>query len=732
MLLLGVIIEYAANSLDRPFSYAYNGNEKIKEGIRVVVPFNNRKVVGYVVSVSETNDTLEEIKENTGYNIKEIYSIIDKEPILNEELTQLASDISSYYFSPLISVYQTMLPPSLKPKLSSLNKPQIAYDIYVEVCSDDVNGLTPKQLELYLKIKEEGLVLKRDIKSALVPKLLEKQKIRQVKKEKMRLVLDEVEKIEKKNLTIEQEKAVEQIVTSEDLIYLLEGVTGSGKTEVYIESSKKIISSGKTVLMLVPEISLTVQMVRRFRECFSRVAILHGELTPGERYDEYRKISRGEVDLVIGARSAIFAPLKNIGLIIIDEEHSETYKQDNSPFYHALEVAKMRQKYNKNCKIVLGSATPSLETKVRALKGVYKQLYLTKRFNDSILPETKVIDMLDWRNLDNESSMFSLTLRHEINQCLNRKEQVLLLVNRRGFAPFISCRKCGKVLKCPTCGIPLSYHKKDNLLKCHHCGLVDHLPNSCSKCQSNMFIKTGFGTEKVEDEVKRLFPNARCLRLDSDVASIRSAVGKVISTFENEQADILIGTQMIAKGHDFKNVTLVGIVLADLGLNIPSYKSSERTFNLITQAIGRAGRHEKKGKAIIQTYMPKHYVIYDASIQDYNRFFNEEMAYRKESQNPPYNYLTMLTFASTNEKEVIDKSYYFKDLLVSKFASKKVEVIGPSEPFLTKINDKFRRKILLKYKKYQDVYPVLKEIKENVNKNSQIDVIINVDPMDDY
>ena len=484
--------------------------------------------------------------------------------------------------------------------------------------------------------------------------------------------------------------------------------------------------------MLVPEISLTVQMVRRFRECFSRVAILHGELTPGERYDEYRKISRGEVDLVIGARSAIFAPLKNIGLIIIDEEHSETYKQDNSPFYHALEVAKMRQKYNKNCKIVLGSATPSLETKVRALKGVYKQLYLTKRFNDSILPETKVIDMLDWRNLDNESSMFSLTLRHEINQCLNRKEQVLLLVNRRGFAPFISCRKCGKVLKCPTCGIPLSYHKKDNLLKCHHCGLVDHLPNSCSKCQSNMFIKTGFGTEKVEDEVKRLFPNARCLRLDSDVASIRSAVGKVISTFENEQADILIGTQMIAKGHDFKNVTLVGIVLADLGLNIPSYKSSERTFNLITQAIGRAGRHEKKGKAIIQTYMPKHYVIYDASIQDYNRFFNEEMAYRKESQNPPYNYLTMLTFASTNEKEVIDKSYYVKDLLVSKFASKKVEVIGPSEPFLTKINDKFRRKILLKYKKYQDVYPVLKEIKENVNKNSQIDVIINVDPMDDY
>ena len=732
MLLLGVIIEYAANSLDRPFSYAYNGDLDVKIGVRVVVPFNNRKVVGYVTSIEKTDDTLEELEENTGFKIKEIISIIDKEPILNEELMMLSNDIATYYFSPLISVYQTMLPPSLKPKLSSLNKPKIAYDTYVEVCDENTNDLTPKQLELYLKIKDEGLVLKSDIKSSLVPTLLKKKKIRLVLKEKMRLVLEDVEQIQDKDLTLEQRKAVEEITTQNDKIYLLEGVTGSGKTEVYIQSSKKMIEEGKTVLMLVPEISLTVQMVKRFRACFSNVAILHGELTPAERYDEYRRISRGEVDLVIGARSAIFAPLTNIGLIIIDEEHSETYKQDVSPFYHALEVAKMRQKYNENCKIVLGSATPSLETKTRALKGVYKQLYLTKRFNDSSLPETEIIDMLDWKNLDNESSMFSLSLRHEIKERLDKKEQVLLLVNRRGFSPFISCRKCGKVLKCPTCGLPLSYHKKDNLLKCHHCGLVDKMPFSCSKCQSTMFTKTGFGTEKVEEEVKRLFPNSRVLRLDSDVASIRSAVGKVITTFENEEADILIGTQMIAKGHDFKNVTLVGIVLADLGLNIPSYKASERIFNLITQAIGRAGRHEKKGKAIIQTYMPKHYVIYDSSIQDYNRFFNEEMAYRKEAQNPPYTYLTMITFASNNEKEVIDKSYYFKDLLIAKFASKKVEVIGPSEPFLVRVNDKYRRKILLKYKNYNDISPVLKEIKENVNKSSSIDVIINVDPMDDY
>lgn len=732
MKLLDVIIEYASNSLDRPFSYAYNGDLDVKEGVRVLVEFNNRKIVGYVIKVNETNKTKAQLEEETGFKIKEVLSIIDKEPIFSDELVSLAKDIADYYFSPLISVFQTMLPPSLKPKLSSLNKAKIAYDTYVEVCSDDTSNLTPKQLELYLQIKDSGLVLKRDIKSTLVPVLLEKQKVRLVKKEKMRLVLEEVEKVEDNSLTLEQTNALNSILNDSEDTYLLEGVTGSGKTEVYIQASRKIIEQGKTVLMLVPEISLTVQMVKRFKSRFDKIAILHSDLTPGEKYDEYRKISRGEVNIVIGARSAIFAPLKDIGLIIIDEEHVETYKQDVSPFYNAIKVAKMRQKYNKNCKIILGSATPSLETKTRALKGVYKQLYLTKRFNDSALPETEIVDMLDWRNLDNESSMFSLTLRKDIEERLNKKEQVLLLVNRRGFSPFISCRKCGKVLKCPTCDLPLSYHKKDNLLKCHHCGLVERMPLNCSKCQSNMFTKTGFGTEKVEEEVNRLFPSARVLRLDSDVASIRSAVGKVISSFEKEEADILIGTQMIAKGHDFKNVTLVGIVLADLGLNIPSFRASERTFNLITQAIGRAGRHKKKGKAVIQTYMPKNYVIYDASIQDYNRFFNEEMALRKASQNSPYTYQTIITFASNNEKEVIDKSNYFKDLLVAKFALKRVDVIGPSEPFLIKVNDKYRRKILLKYKNYQDIAPVLKEIKENVNKHSQIDVIINVDPYDDY
>ena len=733
MLLLDVIIEYASNKVNRPFSYAYNGESKIKVGVRVVVNFANRNIVGYVVNVKETSLTIEEYISQTGVKLKEIVSLIDKEPILTSELMSLASDIASYYIAPYINVLSSMLPPSLKPSLSSLNKPRIAYETYVEVVDTSKDNLTPKQQELLIELSSiKGDILKKDIKSTLVPKLVEKGKVKLVKKEKIRLVQEEVKKTLDKELTFEQLNAYNEILNSDDKIFLLEGVTGSGKTEVYLELAKTMLKSGKQVLMLVPEISLTFQMVKRFKEKFDNVAILHSELTPGEKYDEYRRIKNHDVNIVIGARSAIFAPLDDLGLIIIDEEHVETYKQETSPFYHALEVAKMRQKYHPSCKIILGSATPSLETKIRALKGVYHQLYLTKRFNSLPLPKTSIVDMLDYRNIDKESVIFSLKLREEISSTLKNNKQVMLLINKRGFSSFVTCRKCGRTLKCPTCGIPLSYHAKINMLKCHHCGLVENMLSSCPHCKANTFSKVGFGSERVEEEVKRLFPEARTLRLDSDVANIKSNVKNIIDQFESHEADILIGTQMIAKGHDFKDVTLVGVVLADLGLNIPSYKSAERTFNLITQALGRAGRHEGNAKAIIQTYMPKSYVIYDASIQDYNRFFNEEMRIRKLNQNPPYTYLTLVTLQGKNEKEVIDSSFEVKNFLEAKFSSKKVDVIGPSEPFIVLNDGKYNRKLLLKYKSYDDVKYVLKELVENINKNNRIDVIINVDPYEDY
>lgn len=731
MQILQVLIEYNIISLDRPFSYCYLGDKEIKKGVRVLVEFNHKEVVGYCVDVTTSSLSFEEYKKESIYDIKEVIKVLDDEPLLNEELQRLAKKVSEYYFSPLISVYQTMLPPSLKPKRSSLSKPKISYDTYIKVIDQNEDNLTPKQIEILRLLKNAGLVLKKEIKSTVIKTLFEKKKIDYVLKEKIRLVQDEVEKSEDNLLNDEQKHAFNSIVKENYLTYLLEGVTGSGKTEVYLQASREIIKQNKSVLMLVPEISLTHQMVNKFKSRFDNIAILHSGLTPSEKYDEYRRISQGKVNIVVGARSAIFAPLHNIGLIIIDEEHSETYKQDVSPFYSAITIALMRQQ-DTNCKIVLGSATPSLETKTKALKGIYHQLTLTKRFNDSPLPKTSIIDMLDYRNLDNESILFSKQLRQAINLRLAKNEQTMLLINKRGYAPFVQCSKCHTTLKCPTCDMVLTYHQKDDMLKCHHCGYVSLMERKCHRCDNTKFYKIGFGSEKVEEEVKRLFPNARVGRLDSDVATLKNQTKETLKKFSSHEYDILIGTQMIAKGHDFKDVTLVGIVLADLGLNIPSYKSSERTFALITQAIGRAGRSDKNGEAIIQTYMPYHYVIYDSSLQDYTRFFNEEMGNRKLLQNPPYVYMIMITLLCKDESFLIDSSYFVKDFLEAKFASKKVEVIGPSEPFMVKINNKFQRKVLLKYKRYDDVKDVIKEMITVVNKRKYLTIQINVDPYSDY
>lgn len=731
MQILEVLIEYGLSSLDRTFSYFYNGDKKLSPGIRVLVNFNNKDIIGYVLSVKEYQGTVEEYQKESIYVVKEVKEIIDETPLLNSELQNLAKDIADYYFSPLISVYQAMLPPSLKPKKSALTKPKISYDTYVHLVDKDEFGLTTKQVELVRFLKQNGEILKKELKPNLVKALYEKKKIEFVLKEKIRLVQEEVIKREDNPLNDEQRKALDSICDEEYSTYLLEGVTGSGKTEVYLQASRRFIENGKTVLMLVPEISLTTSMLRRFKERFDHIAILHSGLSASEKYDEYRLIEQNKVNIVVGARSAIFAPLKNIGLIIIDEEHVETYKQDVSPFYHAIKVAFMRQKYH-GCKIVLGSATPSLETKARALKGVYHQLYLTKRFNSSPLPLTQIVNMSSYQNIDNDSFIFSKKLKEKINDRLNKKEQVILLINKRGYAPYIQCSKCNKVISCPNCGVVLTYHKTDDMLKCHHCGFVDFAPKKCDKCGNTKFYKIGFGTEKVYEEASRLFKGTRIGRIDSDVASIKHKLDEVLDKFENGEIDILIGTQMIAKGHDFSNVTLVGIVLADLGLNIPSFKSSERTFNLITQAIGRGGRKNKEGEAIIQTYNPNNYVIYDSSIQDYSRFFNEEMKVRKINHNPPYYYLVLITLSSKNKDYLISSCAEIKSILEAKFFNKVVEVIGPSEPYISKMNGKFQRKFLVKYKNIDDVKEPLRELLNVVNKRSNLSIKLNVDPDNDY
>ena len=728
MQVVEVLIEYANRSLNRPFSYLYLGKDKLQKGIRVLVEFNHRDIVGYVVNVIETDKTPAQYEEESGYQLNEIVDVIDKSPLLNDELLWLLDEVSSYYIAPKISVLQVMLPPSLSPRRSSLKAPKIAYDQYLQVIDDNEEGLTNKQIELLRFIKQEGRILKRDIKSkSIIDKLLKEEKIEIVKEEKRRLKIPDYIYKEPPELTDEQNAVVKEFNESNDPVYLLEGVTGSGKTEVYLSLSEQVLKEGKSVLMLVPEISLTPMMVEYFLHRFKGdVAILHSELTPAEKYDEYRKIAKGECHIVVGVRSAIFAPLKNIGLIILDEEHTESYKQDTLPYYHAREVAIMRGKYY-NAKVLLASATPSLESRARGQKNVYHMLYLTKRINNQRLPKTIIVNMLDYHNIDRDSYIFSHTLRKAIHEVLAKNEQAILLINRRGFSTHVNCRNCGHVFKCPTCGIALTYHKSDNMLKCHHCDYVEPYPEVCPECGSNHLIKTGFGTEKIQEEVERLFPAARTLRLDSDSAKNKSKIPETIEAFRKKEADILIGTQMIAKGHDFPDVTLVGIVLADIGLSMPSFRSNERAFQLITQAIGRSGRKEKPGIAIVQTYMPSHYAITYAARQDYELFYRKEMEMRKLQFYPPYAYLASVSLRGKNEEKIIENTYRVVDFLNDEFLDE-AQILGPTTPYIPVEMGLHIRSILIKFRNPQKAHDILMKMVELFANNSQFELFINIDP----
>ena len=728
MKIVEVLIEYANYSLDRPFSYFYKGNKTVESGFRVLLKFNNRELVGYVVNCYDTDKSVEEIEKESGFKLEEIIDVIDQSPLLSKDLLELADKVADYYIAPKISVLQVMLPPSLSPRKSSLKAPKLAYDIYVKAVDDNEEDLTDKQIELLRLISSTDKVLKREIKSvSVLEKLIEKGRVILLKEEKRRLAIPNYEYIAPPPLTVDQQKVVDEFNNSNDDVYLLEGITGSGKTEVYLSLSEQVLKQGKSVLMLVPEISLTPMMMEYYLRRFKGdVAILHSELTPAEKYDEYRKIAKGDCHVVVGARSAIFAPLENIGLIILDEEHVESYKQDTVPFYHAREVAIMRGKMH-GAKVLLGSATPSLESRARAQKGVYHFLMLDKRINNKELPQTTIINLADYRNIDRDSYIFSKRLRQEISGVLSRGEQAILLINRRGFSTSVSCRKCGHIFKCPTCDIALTYHKTDNMLKCHHCDYVSVMPEECPECGSKYIMKTGFGTERIEEEVNRLFPEARTLRLDSDSAKIRAKIPTIIEQFRQKKADILIGTQMIAKGHDFPDVTLVGIVLADIGLSMPSFRSNERAFQLITQAVGRSGRKDKKGIAIIQTYIPNNYAITMGGRQDYEMFYRKEMQYRRLQSYPPYTYLASITVAGKNEENVILSIVNLIDILNKEFDENGV-VLGPTTPYIPYERDNHLRTALVKFKDYKLAQEIFRKIVSIYRGKNQVHLTINIDP----
>ena len=576
-----------------------------------------------------------------------------------------------------------------------------------------------KQYELYAFLLDEQhrIVLLKDIEAMGYSKSSVDTLIRKGFVEKYDAVVERdpfetrvFEQDVKQHLTSDQQRAFEaiseKIHAHEQCTYLLHGVTGSGKTEVYLQTIEEVLNLNRQAMMLVPEIALTPQMVLRFKRRFGdEVAVLHSGLSKGERYDEWQKIRDGKARVSVGARSSVFAPFKNLGMIIIDEEHESSYKQEDYPRYHARDIAQWRSEYHQ-CPLILGSATPSLESFARAEKGVYELLSLPNRVNQQALPEVEIVDMREELNSGNRS-MFSNQLRDAIQQRLDNQEQIVLFLNRRGYASFMLCRDCGHVPQCPNCDISLTYHKSTDQLKCHYCGHQEVPPNQCPNCESEHIRQMGTGTQRVEELLQEAFQEARIIRMDVDTTSRKGAHEKLLNDFGSGKGDILLGTQMIAKGLDFPNITLVGVLNADTMLNLPDFRASERTYQLLTQVAGRAGRHEKEGQVLIQTYNPDHYAIKDVQENDYTAFFQKEMNYRKIGKYPPYFFLINFTIAHKEMKKVMEASKHIHKILLQHLTDKAL-VLGPSPAALSRINNEYRFQILVKYKREPALHEALK------------------------
>ncbi len=719
---VGVLVELANKNVDRIFDYTVPSNleKKAKVGIRVMVPFHHQILEGFLLSINEDQEDRE---------LKELIDIVDDEIILDDELLALGNYMAHKTLSTLISCYQVMLPKALKAQART--SIHIKCEKWIQLGIDyhdlDHYQLTDKQMNMVNLVYQNNQMLKKTlitISPSILKKLIEKKILVEIEKEVYRLN-DSKHCIEEKYpLTLSQQQVVNTILNTKEFpkTYLLHGVTGSGKTEVYMELIEHMLKDNKSSIILVPEISLTPQMVDRFKKRFrENIAILHSRLSEGEKYDEYRKIARGEVKIVIGARSAIFAPLKNIGLIVIDEEHTASYKQDNNPKYSAIDIAIERSRYHHSL-VVLGSATPSLESYAKSLKGIYSLVTLPNRVNNKKLPKVSIIDMNKEKD---KGSYFSKELINKIQDRLEKYEQIILLLNRRGYSSFITCSNCGHVEKCPNCDITLTYHKSSNMLRCHYCGYATKHSEICSSCHEHSMKNLGVGTEKIEEQLHRLF-NCRVVRMDYDTTSRKGAHEKIISEFRDHKYDILLGTQMIAKGLDFSNVTLVGVINADTSLMIPNYKSSEDTFQLLCQVSGRSGRGEKEGEVIIQTFNPDHYAIKYAKNHDYLSFFKQEMTIRRKLSYPPYYYLVSIKVISHSydlAKEESNKvAIFLKEQLKSSL------VLGPSVSSIFKVNNMYRFHILIKYKKEDSLYSSLEKMINYYKSKSKVKIDIDFNP----
>lgn len=720
-----VLTQIGAKAVDQTYTYHVPDNlkSKIKVGIRVKIPFGKTLLEGFVIKVD--NDTTYDKSK-----IKDIVGITDEEPVLNSEMLMLGRYMSENLLCSLVSAYQVMLPKALKAEINSNIK--IKYNKYLRRTKtiEEIDEYIKKckyesQINLLCKLKEGDLLITRITSS--INTIIKNGLAIIVYEEDKRYTYTGLSNYQKVSLTDEQNHVAKEIISSfgKSNTYLLYGVTGSGKTEVYMNIIEEAINIGKEAIMLVPEISLTPQIVGKFISRFGNIiSVLHSGLSDTERYDEYRKITSGDSKIVIGTRSAIFVPFNNIGIIIIDEEHTSSYKQENHPRYNAKDIAIWRSNYHK-CPVLLGSATPSLESFARAGNKVYKLLTLTHRVGTSKLPKVDIVDMKE--EVKKGNFILSNILKNKIQEKLNKNEQIILLLNRRGYSNIISCKECGYTFKCPKCDIAYTYHKTSNNLKCHYCSSSIPLGDKCPKCGSTNIKDYGLGTEKLEEELHKLF-NARIVRMDVDTTSKKGQHQKIIDAFGEHQYDILIGTQMIAKGLDFPLVTLVGVVSADTTLTSPDFRASENTFELLSQVAGRAGRSSSSGEVIIQTFNPDHYSITLAKEHNYIEFYKEEMAMRKLLKYSPYYYMILISISTKDYdlgfKESDKIGAYLRNNL-----GKETIILGPSMASTFKINNIYHYQIIIKYRKDDKLFDTLKFIDNMYKQNGKVDVELDFNPI---
>lgn len=734
-----VIIDSKAKQLNRKFDYKIPENleDIICVGSRVLVPFAKMKSLeqGYVIKIKNSSD----------FDVKEIAGLDEN---LSKEKMELARWMARKYFCNLSECIKLMITPGMRSKEKRVLDKKMNF-VYLNLDKEKINlenirGEKQKKALEFI-IKNEGMTIPEisqftGVSRESINSLVKKGYLKICEKKIERNPIENKKVISSKNLilTNEQKYAYDKISDCLDKKifkqFLLYGVTGSGKTEVYMQLIQKVIEKGKTAILLVPEISLTPQMLERFIGRFGKekLAVLHSKLSIGERHDEWIKIKEKRAKIVIGARSAIFAPLENIGIIIIDEEHDSSYKSESSPKYNAKEIAEKISKENQNV-LLLGSATPDINTFYKTQNGEIILLELKKRANKSALPNVEIVDLKNELAIGNKS-MLSQVLYNSIEQNLKNKRQTILFLNRRGFSTFIMCRECGYTLKCPNCNISLTYHSYEKKLKCHYCGHEELPVKICPNCNSEKIRYFGTGTQKLEQEVHKLFPNASTIRMDVDTVTKKNSHEEILSKFKNENIDILIGTQMVVKGHHFPNVTLVGVIAADGSLNIDDYRANERTFQILTQVAGRAGRENLDGKVIIQTYNPDNFSIEFAKKQDYDLFYNTEIELRKQLNYPPFCDIIVFGFSGTVEKEVIELSNFMQKILEKNLKIYGISVFTAMPAPIDKINTKFRWRIIAKGQVSDDsiiiINKCLKKIYElNKYKNTNISVDINPNNM---